>query len=188
MDPTRPLAGIERKREPRDETKAIAYDTLDELWSRPRIGLREKTPWRMLYETAARANEILALNIEDLDLDRKQAAVTAKGGHREVVIWASGTARLLPRYLDRRRRGPVFVTTRQPNVVPADRDRCPDTGLGRLSYQTAWKLFNEASGGHAAADASRSTSASTRPASIRRLPAAQWGAALRRQPGHGHHR
>ena len=37
--------------------------------------------------------------------------------------------------------------TEQPNVVPAEVDRCPDTGLGRLSYQTAWKLFSTASGG-----------------------------------------
>ena len=101
----------------------------------------------MLYETAARANEILALDIEDLDRPRRRAVVIGKGGHREVVVWASGTARLLPRYLHRRRRGPVFVTTRQPNVAPASSDRCPDTGLGRLSYQTAWKLFSKASGG-----------------------------------------
>lgn len=136
-----PLKGMERKREPRDETKAIAYDDLENLWSGADIGLREKTLWRMLYETAARANEILALNFEDLDLGRKRAVVIGKGGRREVVIWASGTARLLPRYLDGRRRGPVFVTTRQPNVIPADGDRCPDTGLGRLSYQMAWKRF-----------------------------------------------
>ncbi len=35
------------------------------------------------------------------------------------------------------------------NVVPADGDRCPDTGLGRLSHQMAWKLFSQASGGSA---------------------------------------
>ena len=142
-----PLKGIERKREPRDETKAIAYDDLDKIWSQPTIGLREKLLWRMLYETAARANELLSLNIEDLDLARKRAVVIGKGGHREVVVWASSTARLLPRYLGGRKRGPVFVTARQPNVVPADGDRCPDTGLGRLSYQQSWKLFSDASGG-----------------------------------------
>ncbi len=75
------------------------------------------------------------------------AADGRKGGHREIVVWAYGTARLLPRYLNGRRRGPVFVTSRQPNVVPAERDRCPDTGPGRLSYQMAWKLFSQASGG-----------------------------------------
>lgn len=51
----------------------------------------------MLYDTAARANEILALNIEDLDSDRKRADITGKGGHHETIVWASGTARLLPR-------------------------------------------------------------------------------------------
>jgi len=142
-----PMAAIDRKRVPRDRTKALAYDDLDALWSRPDIGLREKTMWRMLYETAARTNEILALNIEDLDMARKRAVVIGKGGHREVVIWASGTARLLPRYLAGRRRGPVFVTERRPNVVPADPDLCPDTGLGRLSYSRAWSVFKQASGG-----------------------------------------
>lgn len=35
--------------------------------------LREKTLWRMLYETTARAEEILGVNIEELDLARRRA-------------------------------------------------------------------------------------------------------------------
>ena len=73
----------------------------------------------MLYETAARTNEVLALNIEDLDLGARRAVVRGKGGHRQEVVWASGTARLLPRHLGDRRRGPVFVTHRRPNQAPA---------------------------------------------------------------------
>ncbi len=142
-----PMSTIDRKRVPRDQTKAIPYNDLHALWTRPDIGLREKTLWRMLYETAARTNEILALNIEALDLARKRAVVIGKGGHREVVIWASGAARLLPRYFAGRRRGPVFVTNRRPNLVPAGPDQCPDTGLGRLSYNRAWAVFKTASGG-----------------------------------------
>ena len=34
----------------------------------------------MLYETAARASEILALNVEDLDLEQRQASIRSKGG------------------------------------------------------------------------------------------------------------
>lgn len=100
----------------------------------------------MLYETAARANEILALNVEDLDVGARRAVVRGKGGDRQEVVWASGTARLLPRYLIGRGRGPVFMTHRRPNVAPALVDVCPDTGRGRLSYQPAWKLFRRASG------------------------------------------
>ena len=96
----------------RDDTAPIRYEQLYALWTRPDVHVREKTLWRMLYETAARANEILALNVEDLDLGARRAVVRGKGGHRQEVVWASGTARLLPRYLGGRKQGPVFVTHR----------------------------------------------------------------------------
>ena len=93
-----PLAGIERRPQARDDTAQICYEQLHALWTRPDVHVREKTLWRMLYETAARANEILALNIEDLDVGARRAVIRGKGGHRQEVVWASGTARLLPRY------------------------------------------------------------------------------------------
>ena len=132
---------VVRRREPRDQTKAIPYPHLETLWSRRDINLREKALWRMLYETAARAGEILALNVEDLDLSRKRAVIVGKGGHKEYVFWASGAARLLSRYLAGRRRGPVFLTHRRPNVIPARGDECPHTGRGRLSYETGFNCF-----------------------------------------------
>ena len=92
----------------------------------PDIGLREKALWRMLYATAARASEVLALDVEDLDVGRKRAAISGKGGHREIIVWDAATARLLPRYLVGRRQGPLFVTTGLPNIVPAELDRSPD--------------------------------------------------------------
>src|SRR5256885_2281514 len=48
------------------------------LLPRRDIPLREKTLWRMLYETAARAGEILAFNIEDLALEARRARVVSK--------------------------------------------------------------------------------------------------------------
>ena len=85
----------------------------------------------MLYETAARAGEILGLNVDDLDLSRKRAVITGKGGHREYVFWASGAARLLSRYLAGRRRGPVFLTHLQPNLIPRTRRRMPAHRSGK---------------------------------------------------------
>ena len=114
-----PTTSLERRRTPRDETRAIPFAALDALWSRADIGLREKTLWRMLYATAARASEVLALDVEDLDVGRKRAAISGKGGHREIIVWDAATARLLPRYLAGRRQGPLFVTTGLPNIVPA---------------------------------------------------------------------
>ena len=142
-----PMALVDHRRLTRDQTKAIPYQDLEDLWSRRDIHLREKTLWRMLYETAARAGEILALNIEDMDLPRKRAVIIGKGGHKEYVFWASGAARLLSRYLAGRRRGPVFLTHRRPNVIPARGDECPHTGRARLSYERASAVFKLASGG-----------------------------------------
>ena len=141
-----PSAALHRRRVPRDETKAIAYEDLRVLWKQDGVHLREKLFWRCLYSTAARAREVLSLNIEDLDLPRKRAAVTGKGGHREMIVWDAGTARLMRRYVGKRDRGPLFVTYGIPNVVPADADRAPD-GRARLSYERAWSLFRKACGG-----------------------------------------
>ncbi|MEU8269929.1 hypothetical protein AB0B89_22565 [Sphaerisporangium sp. NPDC049002] len=59
-------ADAERRKETAGETSAVAKTTIHQLLSRRDIRLREKTLWRMLYETAAGASEILALNVEDL--------------------------------------------------------------------------------------------------------------------------
>ena len=142
-----PMALVDRRRQPRDQSKAIPFEDLEGLWSRREISLREKTLWRMLYETAGRAGEILALNVEALDLPRKRAVITGKGGHKEYVFWASGPARLLSKYLAGRRKGPVFLTHRRPNVIPARGDECPHTGRGRLSYERASTIFKQATRG-----------------------------------------
>ncbi len=68
--------------------------------------------WRLLYETAARAGELLALDVEDLDQPNKRARIRSKGGDLELVHYASGSAQLLPRLIAGRRHGPVFLTAR----------------------------------------------------------------------------
>jgi site-specific recombinase XerD len=114
----------------------------------------------MLYETCARTEELLQLNIEDLDLAGRCARVKSKGAEPrtrrrgathhehvlETVYWDAGTARLLPRLIRGRIRGPVFVTHRRPGPGKylADRDLCPDTGLARLSYDQARDLLDAA--------------------------------------------
>ncbi|WP_344830649.1 hypothetical protein [Nonomuraea dietziae] len=116
-------AEAERHKESADETRAVAKTTIHRLLSRRDIPLREKTLWRMLYETAARAVEILALNVEDLDLEHRRAPVRSKGGALEWVYWESGTAHLLPRLLrlpdgSTRTQGPLFLSERRPVPAP----------------------------------------------------------------------
>jgi len=137
-------AGVERQAEQRDQTRALDRSAVERLLTRRDIPLREKTLWRMLYETTARAAEILALDIADLDLDARRARVTSKGGDTEHVYWASGTAHLLPRLIRGRTSGPVFLSARRPGPGrhPPARDICPHTGRARLGYDRARILLD----------------------------------------------
>ncbi|MET8331893.1 hypothetical protein [Streptomyces sp. NPDC005181] len=53
--------------------------TVGLLIARREVHLREKTLGRMLYETAARAEEILGVDIDDLDFAGRRCPVKAKG-------------------------------------------------------------------------------------------------------------
>src|SRR5512132_1291388 len=140
---------LERRPEPADRTKAISLPELERLWRREDLAVREKALWRLLCETAARASEALAINVEDLDLDNKRVRVCSKGGDTDWLHFQSGSARLLPRLIGERTRGPLFLADRRPIPArtPATVDRCPETGRGRLNYRRAEALFREASGG-----------------------------------------
>lgn len=102
---------------------------VEALLAHSNLGLRDKTLWRLLYETAARAGEALALDIGDLDLRNRRAKVRRKGGAADVIVWQTGTARLLPRLMAGRRAGPVFLTSRAARVplAPTDLDNGPFT-------------------------------------------------------------
>jgi integrase len=141
---TDPTAGLERPRVPLDRTRALTRERIATLWRRDDVSLRERVFWRLLYETAARANEILSLNIEDLDLPNKRARVRSKGGAIEWVFWQTGAALMLPRLLAGRSIGPVFLADRQPTRAVPSVDRCAVTGRARLSYRRAAELFSNA--------------------------------------------
>jgi len=127
--------------------RALTRDQIASLWRRDDVALRERAFWRLLYESAARANEILALDVADLDLPNKRARVRSKGGATEWVFWQTGAALLLPRLLAGHTTGPVFLADRQPTRAVASVDRCPQTGRARLSYRRAAELFSAATQG-----------------------------------------
>ena len=85
---TNPARRLERRKPARRGDRSIPRGRLEKLLADDRHGLRERVLWRMLYETAARAEEILTLNIEDLDPEFRRARVTSKGGAIEYVHWA----------------------------------------------------------------------------------------------------
>ncbi|GHF33503.1 hypothetical protein [Streptomyces griseoluteus] len=84
-----PTIGIERRPGPPDRTKALAENQIAALW-RLDVAMREKTFWKMLYESAARADEVLCLNVEDLP------AGQARQDHRQG--WGDGMDSLAVRH------------------------------------------------------------------------------------------
>lgn len=142
-------ANLDRRREIVDHARAMTRDEVDALLSDRRLTVRDRCLFRMLYETAARAQEVLRLNVEDLDQSRKRATTVRKGGDIDVLHWQTGTARLLPYVVDGRSAGPLFLAERPPSLTrsPATQDLDPATGRARLSYRRAAEIFTEASAG-----------------------------------------
>jgi integrase/recombinase XerC/integrase/recombinase XerD len=64
----------------------------------------------------------------------------------DLIVWQTGTARLLPRYLHGRKDGPLFLTERKARVQlpPSDLD---SRGRARLGYNQASSLFKSAAAG-----------------------------------------
>jgi integrase len=141
-----PAVRLTLKRPPRAGNRSLSRERVEQLLTRPDVPLRDRLLWRMLYETAARVAELLALDVEDLDMPNRCVRVTRKGGAKDLVVWQTATARLLSRYLKSRTDGPLFVTERRARVElpPGDLD---SRGRARLGYRQAENIFKAASGG-----------------------------------------
>jgi len=134
---------------PADDSKAIPLPELERLWSRRDIPLRERALWRLLYDSAARAEEALGLDVPDLDLPSRQARARVNGGHIHLLHFQTAAARLLAKLTAGRQAGPVFLTARRAashRVTPAA-DLDAESGRARLSYVMAEQLFKEYSAG-----------------------------------------
>jgi integrase len=90
---------------------------------------------------------VLRFDVEDLDLANRRTKARRKGGAIDVIVWQTGTARLLPRLLKGRKTGPVFLTDRRARVELPPGDVEQASGRARLSYRQAEDLFKAASGG-----------------------------------------
>jgi len=148
-----PAADLElradRRAAPEDDTRAIPLPELERLWARADIPLRERALWRLLYDSAGRAEEALGLDVGDLDLANRQARARTKGGHTRPLHFQTAAARLLARLTAGRQAGPVFLTSRRAasHRVTAATDLDPASGRARLSYEMAEQLFKRYTGG-----------------------------------------
>jgi len=138
-----PLDGsLDRRAVPRGHKAPMPAERIAALASRTDVPLRERVFWRLLHESRAPASEVLALDVDGLDLPAARA-----GDGR--ITWTPATSKLLADLVAGRARGPVFLADRRPGPgrPRPPRDLCPETGRGRLSYPRAEYLFKRASGG-----------------------------------------
>jgi integrase len=128
---------LDRRSEKHDQTRSMSLASLERPWERRDAALRERTLRRLLYETAARTDAVLRLNVEDLDVAGKRVRTRSNGGDTDwlffgsAIAFVSGAAPRL-RALRRRRSAPPTQTPDECHAA----ERGHGTGLYCL---TAWR-------------------------------------------------
>jgi len=103
---------------PKQSPRSVAFLTseqLERLLNSPKIadeaGLRDKTILETLFSTGLRVSELVRLNRDQINLERKEFGVRGKGDKLRVVFLSETAAHWLERYLLTRRDSfkPLFI-------------------------------------------------------------------------------
>lgn len=95
--------------------KFLDREQVERLLNMPEIstpqGLRDKAILEMLFSTGLRVSELVRLNRDSINLDRKEFGVIGKGGRHRVVFLSEGAVRWLERYIKSRQDTypPLFI-------------------------------------------------------------------------------
>jgi len=94
---------------PKAESRSIKYlerEAIERLLNQPEIstteGLRDKAILETLFSTGLRVSELVKLNRDQINLDRKEFGVIGKGRRARVVFLSDGAADWIGRYLKTR--------------------------------------------------------------------------------------
>lgn len=93
----------------------VAAEKIERLLSQPRIsneiGLRDRAILEVLFSTGLRVSELVSLDRDQIDIDRREFSVVGKGRRRRVVFLSDRAAVWLKRYLQNRDDNwvPVFI-------------------------------------------------------------------------------
>jgi len=112
---------------PKGESRSLKFLTTEQMGrllsqaqvSKPR-GLRDKAILETLFSTGLRVSELVGLNRDQIDFNRREFGVIGKGGHPRVVFLSKKAAEWLKKYLESRLDGwePLFVRyVKKPAVI-----------------------------------------------------------------------
>lgn len=110
-------AGRERRPEKADHTKAVGDTSLERLFRREDVPIREKCLWRLLHETAARAGSPLPQR-RGRRPGQQARQHRGQGGNIEWLHLQSGSARLLPRIIAGSQTGAAVPRRPAPRTRP----------------------------------------------------------------------
>jgi len=86
--------------------KFLTTEQVERLLSQPQIskprGLRDKAILEMLFSTGLRVSELVGLNRDQIDFNRREFGVVGKGGQARVVFLSKEAAEWLKKYLEDR--------------------------------------------------------------------------------------
>ncbi len=106
--------------------KFLEREQIERLLSMPEIstpqGLRDKAILEVLFSTGLRVSELVKLNRESVNVDRREFGVIGKGSRPRVVFLSEKAADWLKRYLDKREDSakPIFVRYSGKKTVEGD--------------------------------------------------------------------
>ena len=109
------------------QIKFLTGEMVDRLLNAPTLstiqGKRDKAILEVFFSTGLRVSELVALNRDTIDTDRREFGVIGKGGRARVVFLSTRSADWLRKYLDERddRFNPLFIRHKG-NVEPTTPD------------------------------------------------------------------
>ena len=107
---TNPVAPIRTPKQDKRLPKCLDVAQIELLLSNPDtttlLGARDRAMLETLYSTGIRVSELIALNIEDVDLGNSVVRVAGKGKKRRVIPLGPGAVRTIIHFLDLRRNSP----------------------------------------------------------------------------------
>ena len=101
-----PAAGLGTPRKPRSLPKALPLGDVERLVERPAadlLGRRDRAILETLYGAGLRISELVALDVDDLDLEEGSVRVMGKGSKERVVPLGRFAREALESYLTRAR-------------------------------------------------------------------------------------
>ncbi len=110
-----PVAPIRTPKQDKRLPKCLAVEEIERLLANPDtntlLGARDRAMLEVLYSTGMRVSELIALNINDIDLQTNTVRVAGKGKKQRVIPLGPGAVQTILHFLDLRRndtRAPGF--------------------------------------------------------------------------------